>query len=108
MIKNGRLLQVKLAKKWLPTFQTLEYIRAFLLGRMAWGEMNGLLIISGAFGLFDRRTVLDVGGYDTATVGEDMELVVRMRRYMADKNQPYRVAYVPDPALLFVVVWACV
>ena len=97
VIKNGRLLQVKLAKKWLPTFQTLEYIRAFLLGRMAWGEMNGLLIISGAFGLFDRRTVLDVGGYDTATVGEDMELVVRMRRYMADKNQPYRVAYVPDP-----------
>ena len=97
VIKNGRLLQVKLAKKWLPTFQTLEYIRAFLLGRMAWGEMNGLLIISGAFGLFDRRTVLDVGGYDTATVGEDMELVVRMRRYMADKGQPYRVAYVPDP-----------
>ena len=97
VIKNGRLLQVKLAKKWLPTFQTLEYIRAFLLGRMAWGEMNGLLIISGAFGLFDRQTVLEVGGYDTSTVGEDMELVVRMRRFMADNDKPYRVAYVPDP-----------
>lgn len=97
LIKNGRLLEVRLAKKWLPTFQTLEYIRAFLLGRMAWGKLNGLLIISGAFGLFHRKTVVEVGGYDTNTVGEDMELVVRMRRYMADSNKPYKIAYVPDP-----------
>lgn len=97
VIKNGRLLEVHLADKWLPVFQTLEYIRAFLLGRMAWGHLNGLLIISGAFGLFDRKTVLKVGGYDASTVGEDMELVVRMRRYMADQERKYKVAYVPDP-----------
>ena len=97
VVKKGRLLEVRLAKKWLPTFQTLEYIRAFLLGRMAWGHLNGLLIISGAFGLFDRKLVVEAGGYDTTTVGEDMELVVRMRRIMADRNVPYRVAYVPDP-----------
>ena len=97
IIQNGRLIEVKLSKKWLPTFQTLEYIRAFLLGRMAWGKLNGLLIISGAFGLFDRKIVLEVGGYDTSTVGEDMELVVRMRRWMVEKGRKYAVAYVPDP-----------
>lgn len=96
-IRDGRLVKVNLAKKWLPTFQTLEYIRAFLLGRMAWGHLNGLLIISGAFGLFDRKLVVEVGGYDHKTVGEDMELVVRMRRYMAENGKAYKVAYVPDP-----------
>lgn len=97
VVQNGRLIEVRLSKKWLPTFQTLEYIRAFLLGRMAWGKLNGLLIISGAFGLFDRKTVIEVGGYDISTVGEDMELVVRMRRYMAERDLKYSVAYVPDP-----------
>lgn len=97
IVQNGRLMEVRLSKKWLPTFQTLEYIRAFLLGRMAWSKLNGLLIISGAFGLFDRKTVLEVGGYDVSTVGEDMELVVRMRRHMVEKGRKYAVAYVPDP-----------
>ncbi|MBO6795134.1 MAG: glycosyltransferase [Balneolaceae bacterium] len=96
-IKNGRLIKVRLAKNWLATFQTLEYIRAFLLGRMAWAHLDGLLIISGAFGMFDRKLVIKVGGYDHKTVGEDMELVVRLRKYMAEKEAPYKVAYVPDP-----------
>ncbi|HET8859608.1 glycosyltransferase family 2 protein [Marivirga sp.] len=96
-IEDGRLIKVKLAKNQLARFQTLEYIRAFLLGRMAWGHLNGLLIISGAFGMFDRKLLIEVGGYDTSTVGEDMELVVRMRRRMAEQNIAYKVAYVPDP-----------
>ncbi|WMN10993.1 glycosyltransferase [Marivirga salinae] len=96
-IEDGRLIKVKLAKNQLARFQTLEYIRAFLLGRMAWGHLNGLLIISGAFGMFDRKLLIEVGGYDTSTVGEDMELVVRMRRRMAEQKIPYKVAYVPDP-----------
>jgi cellulose synthase/poly-beta-1,6-N-acetylglucosamine synthase-like glycosyltransferase len=64
---------------------------------MAWTRMNGLLLISGAFGAFDREIVIKVGGYNTATVGEDMELVVRMRRYMEEQEIPYQVAYIPDP-----------
>lgn len=64
---------------------------------MAWGRLNGLLIISGAFGMFERKLMIEVGGYDTTTVGEDMELVVRMRRKMAEDKIPYKVAYVPDP-----------
>ncbi len=97
IIQNGRLLDVNLPKDFLPRVQTLEYIRAFLLGRMAWSRLNGLLLISGAFGAFDREIVIKAGGYDHKTVGEDMELVVRMRRYMEEHGIPYKVAYIPDP-----------
>jgi cellulose synthase/poly-beta-1,6-N-acetylglucosamine synthase-like glycosyltransferase len=83
-INKGRLVKVKLPQKYLPRMQALEYIRAFLLGRMAWSKLNGLLIISGAFGAFDKEIVIKAGGYDHKTVGEDMELVVRMRRYMEE------------------------
>ena len=97
IIQDGRLVKVNLPKKFLPRVQTLEYIRAFLLGRMAWSKLNGLLLISGAFGMFDKRISIDCGGYNTETVGEDMEMVVRMRRYMHSMKQPYRVVYIPDP-----------
>lgn len=97
VVESGRITKVKIADKLMPRFQTLEYIRAFILGRMAWSRLNGLLIISGAFGMFDKKTVVEAGGYDVHTVGEDMELVVRMRRIMHEKEIPYRVAYIPDP-----------
>ncbi|MBK5269613.1 MAG: glycosyltransferase family 2 protein, partial [Bacteroidia bacterium] len=96
-ITNGKLIRVHLPKKFLPRVQALEYIRAFLLGRMAWSRLNGLLIISGAFGAFDREIVVKSGGYNHNTVGEDMELIVRMRRYMHENDLPYKVAYIPDP-----------
>lgn len=97
VIENGRLLKINLPEDFLPRVQTLEYIRAFLLGRMAWSRLNGLLLISGAFGAFDKDIVIKCGGYDHHTVGEDMELVVRMRRYMEEYNLPYKVAFIPDP-----------
>jgi len=97
VIKNGRLEQVHLPGNFLARAQTLEYIRAFLLGRMAWSRMNGLLLISGAFGAFEKEIVIACGGYDHKTVGEDMELVMRMRRYMEEKKEPYKVTYIPDP-----------
>ena len=96
-IANGRLIKVGLPHDFLPRVQTLEYIRAFLLGRMAWSRLNGLMLISGAFGAFDREIVVKCGGYNHKTVGEDMELVVRMRRYMEERDLPYKVAFIPDP-----------
>jgi len=96
-IEGGRLVKINLPKQFLPRVQTLEYIRAFLLARMAWTRLNGLLLISGAFGAFDREIVIKCGGYNRNTVGEDMELVVRMRRYMEELNEPYRVTFIPDP-----------
>jgi cellulose synthase/poly-beta-1,6-N-acetylglucosamine synthase-like glycosyltransferase len=96
-IENGRLVEVRLPKKFLPRMQTLEYIRSFLLGRMAWSRINGLLLISGAFGAFDKEIVIKCGGYSTETVGEDMELIVRMRRYMEEHKLRYKITYIPDP-----------
>ena len=96
-IDRGHVTDVRLSKKLLPSFQVIEYYRAYLSGRMGWGAVNGLLIISGAFGLFNREIVMKVGGYKHDTVGEDMELVVRMHRYCLENDRPYRVEFVPDP-----------
>ena len=96
-IENGKLLEVNFPDSWLERAQILEYLRSFLLGRMAWARLNGLLVISGAFGIFDKEIAIEVGGYDTKTVGEDMEIIVRMRKYMEERNLKYKVAYIPDP-----------
>jgi cellulose synthase/poly-beta-1,6-N-acetylglucosamine synthase-like glycosyltransferase len=96
-VEDGRLTGVYLPTNYLARMQTLEYIRSFLLGRMAWTRLNGLMLISGAFGAFDKSVVLKCGGYNVKTVGEDMELVIRMRRMMEEENIPYKVTYIPDP-----------
>jgi len=97
-VSEGKIVKVNYAQNFWAKFQVLEYFRAFTMGRMAWSKLNGLLIISGAFGLFDRKRVVKVGGYDKTTVGEDLELVVRLRRYMHEvEKKKYRVAFIPDP-----------
>lgn len=96
-VEAGKMVEVKLPKRFLPRVQVLEYTRAFLMGRMAWSRLNGLLLISGAFGMFERETVIACGGYNTNLVGEDMELIVRMRRYMVENKKKYKVIYIPDP-----------
>ncbi|MGI8819194.1 MAG: glycosyltransferase [Gemmatimonadales bacterium] len=96
-IHGGRVHQVRLPRRPLPLIQVVEYLRAFLFGRMGWSTGNSLLVISGAFGLFDKRAAVLAGGYATDSVGEDMELVVRMHRYRRERRQPYRIGFVPDP-----------
>jgi cellulose synthase/poly-beta-1,6-N-acetylglucosamine synthase-like glycosyltransferase len=96
-IDHGRVLDVRLPRSRLATLQVLEYFRAFLIGRVGWSRMNALLIISGAFGLFRRSLVESVGGYARDTVGEDIELVVRLHRHLRERDEPYRIEFVPDP-----------
>lgn len=96
-ISGGQVKAIHLPEKFLPRAQVMEYTRAFLLGRMAWSQIDGLMLISGALGMFDREILVKAGGYSTKTVGEDMEIVVRIRRYMAERNLKYRVQYIPDP-----------
>ena len=97
IIEDGRIIEVRLPRTFLGKAQILEYFRAFLMGRMAWSRVDGLLLISGAFGMFDKQTVIEAGGYNHNTVGEDMELLVRMRRVMREQGIPYKVGFVPDP-----------
>lgn len=96
-VVEGRLVRVKMPEKGLAFYQLLEYLRAFLLGRVTWADWDGLLLISGAFGMFDKPTVIAAGGYSTNTVGEDLELVVRMRRFLRKKKIKYHVGFIPDP-----------
>ena len=96
-VERGHIREIHLPGQMLPRLQVLEYTRAFLLGRMAWSQLDGLMLISGAMGIFDRETVIKSGGYSIKTVGEDMELVVRMRRRMAEEGVKYEVTYIPDP-----------
>lgn len=96
-VERGFLAKVGLPKRLLVLLQITEYLRAFLFGRMGWAPLNALLIISGAFGVFKKEAVILAGGYRTDTVGEDMELVVRMHRVMRKLGKPYRITFVPDP-----------
>lgn len=96
-VDAGQITRVGLPRNRLATLQVVEYFRAFLVGRVGWSRMRSLLIISGAFGLFRRSAVEAVGGWWTGTVGEDMELVVRLHRYFQERGEEYRVVFVPDP-----------
>jgi cellulose synthase/poly-beta-1,6-N-acetylglucosamine synthase-like glycosyltransferase len=96
-IDHGRVTGVRLPANPLAVLQVLEYFRAFLIGRVGWTRLNALLIISGAFGLFQREAVEEVGGWATDTVGEDMELVVRLHRHFRARGLPYRIEFVADP-----------
>jgi len=82
----GEVSEVKVPKSTIGRIQAVEYLRAFLFGRTGWDYFDSLLIISGAFGVFDRESVINVGGYLHDTVGEDMELVARLHRHYRDKG----------------------
>ena len=99
-VERGMLQKIGLPSNRIARFQTIEYLRSFIAGRLGWAQVNALLIISGAFGLFRRDRVLEIGGYLTGrgefkrdTVGEDMELVVRLVRKMRESRRKYRIRY---------------
>jgi cellulose synthase/poly-beta-1,6-N-acetylglucosamine synthase-like glycosyltransferase len=96
-IDSGQVVKVRLPRNFLALVQIMEYLRAFLMARLALGQMQVLTVISGAFGLFRRQYVVEVGGYSHATVGEDMELVLKLHRYMRDRGQPYRIEFIAEP-----------
>ncbi len=96
-VHAGQVREVRAPRGWIELFQSVEYLRAFLLARMAWTRSKTVTIISGAFGIFRRERLLAMGGYAHGTVGEDMELIVRMHRHARENNEPLRVWHVPDP-----------
>jgi cellulose synthase/poly-beta-1,6-N-acetylglucosamine synthase-like glycosyltransferase len=96
-VRGGVLEKVGLPRNPLALVQVVEYLRAFLGGRLGWSAINGMLIVSGAFGVFHRDTVVEAGGYKHDAIGEDMELIVRLHRMLVKRGQRYRVAFIPDP-----------
>jgi len=96
-VRHGKVEEIGTPRSLLALFQTVEYLRAFLGGRVAFSFLDSLLVISGAFGLFRREVVLRAGGFSTATVGEDMELVVRLHHLGGLEGRRGRIAFVPEP-----------
>lgn len=96
IVQEGILKELRLPDSFVPTVQVVEYMRAFLLGRMAWSEINGLMLVSGAFGMYPRKRMIEVGGFDPKSIGEDLELCMRLRMHMEDQKLPYKVVYIPE------------
>lgn len=96
-VEAGRVTAIRLPTSFLALMQTVEYLRAFLMARLAWSELGALTIISGAFGLFRRQVAVAVGGYSHGTVGEDFELVLKMHRHLREQNREYRISFIPEP-----------
>ena len=96
-IQSGLVQKIALSDRPLVVMQIIEYLRAFLMGRIGLSRHNLLLIISGAFGVFSKHWVIEAGGYRTDTVGEDMELVVRIHRMLKERKLKKKIVYVPDP-----------
>lgn len=99
-VRQGRVVRVGTPRDGLAVLQVVEYLRSFLAGRTAWSRMGALFIVSGAFGVFKKDAVVDAGGYRTDTVGEDLDLVLRLHRLFRDRRTRFRIVFVPDS-----VVW---
>jgi cellulose synthase/poly-beta-1,6-N-acetylglucosamine synthase-like glycosyltransferase len=95
-IVRGCLNEIDVPRNWLARMQVVEYLRSFLYGRLGWSLLNALPLISGAFGLFRRADVVQAGGLSVGTIGEDMELVLRLHRLMRRQRRDYRIVFAPD------------
>jgi cellulose synthase/poly-beta-1,6-N-acetylglucosamine synthase-like glycosyltransferase len=100
VVQDGTVKEIRPPRTSLATLQVVEYLRAFLANRTGWSQLRALFVISGAFGVFKKDAVLQVGGYRTDTVGEDMDLVLRLHELYRERRERYRIVFVPDP-----VVW---
>jgi cellulose synthase/poly-beta-1,6-N-acetylglucosamine synthase-like glycosyltransferase len=96
-IAHGRVVEARVDTRFLPAIQVLEYLRAFLFGRLGWNRLGGNLIISGAFGLFKRAHLFAIGGYRAQSVTEDIDLVVRLQRHLREHQIPDAISFIPDP-----------
>ncbi|BBH67206.1 glycosyl transferase family 2 [Actinoplanes sp. OR16] len=96
-VVGGRVVDVRMPRQWLVRVQVVEYLRAFLMGRTGWSRLGGLVVISGAFGIFRRDLVVTIGGLAHDTIGEDAELVVRLHHYLRQHRRDYRVIFVAEP-----------
>lgn len=95
IVENGRVTEAAVPSSVFPMFQQLEYLRSFFIGKLGWSRINALPNISGGFGLFDTDIAVKSGGYDTMSMAEDVDIMLRMVTYMNNNGFEYRLAQVP-------------
>jgi cellulose synthase/poly-beta-1,6-N-acetylglucosamine synthase-like glycosyltransferase len=96
-IERAHVTDARIPHSFLSAVQVPEYLRAFLFGRLGWNRLGGNFIVSGAFGLFQRKHLLEIGGYTPGNVCEDLDLVVRLHKHLRAKGEPYDIPFIPDP-----------
>jgi len=96
-IREGQVVRIGIPRNWIARFQILEYLRAFLGGRLGMSMIRSTLIISGAFGIFRKDIAMACGGYRAASITEDLDLCLRMQKHMHEQKKPYRIHFIPDP-----------
>jgi len=96
LFRHGRVLKVRFPKNFYAGIQVVEYIRAYLFGRVGWNWLGGNMVISGAFGLFNKQKVIDCGGYLSDTVGEDLELTLKLHHIQMKEGRRYKIVSIPD------------
>ena len=96
IVKEGQMEKVLPPHSLIPLFQDLEYARSYLIGKSAFAAINGMINVSGGFGLFDTDVAIKAGGYDGDSFAEDMDLIARMIRYMCDSGEKYRIVQIPE------------
>jgi cellulose synthase/poly-beta-1,6-N-acetylglucosamine synthase-like glycosyltransferase len=97
LVEHGRVVEAHVDPRWIPGIQTIEYLRAFLFGRLGWNPLGGGVIVSGAFGLFRVEHLQAINGYNAGTVTEDIDVVVRLQRYLKETGREDIITFVPDP-----------
>ncbi len=97
VVREGQVVEVGIPRNWIARFQVLEYLRAFLGGRLGMSTLRSTLIVSGAFGIFRKDIAMACGGYRTDSLTEDMDLVVRMQKHLHERKLAYRFCFIPDP-----------
>jgi cellulose synthase/poly-beta-1,6-N-acetylglucosamine synthase-like glycosyltransferase len=95
-VHNGVVQEIRLSKNKLVLFQTVEYMRTFFMARVAWGRLDALINISGAFGLFSREHLINIGGFTVGSIGEDFDLTIKLHKYICDSNCGYNIKFVAD------------
>ncbi|NDC42322.1 MAG: glycosyltransferase, partial [Chitinophagia bacterium] len=94
-VDGGVITKIRAPRPLLARFQEMEYIRAFVLGKMGWSFINAVPNVSGGLGLFDKEIAVRAGGYDPMSFGEDMELLMRMNQYCKENRIEASVRYIP-------------
>jgi cellulose synthase/poly-beta-1,6-N-acetylglucosamine synthase-like glycosyltransferase len=96
IVDGGRVRRPYLQMNFWVVIQVIEYLRSFLAGRAGWSQINGLLVVPGAFGLFQKAACIKAGGFSTQTVTEDLEMVLRLHRYARERRLDWRMVFAPD------------
>lgn len=106
IVKDGVVVDQRAPKRWVERVQVLEYALAFFANRAAWSRFNMLTMVSSAFGLFRRSAVLEVEGWWTGTVSDDMDMSMKLHRHHREQKRPCKILFTPDTMCWTEMPWS--